>query len=135
MGPVAVHQRAVEGPLPVNGAEREAYLRKELPAYGAIQHLDGLRGKDYVAYGIFAENMVYHADGTLLGDFNGPASYSRVLPALSDPVAFHRRLRDLGAGYLVLRRDRTPPLPQGPAWRRRFLRIYSDGKAEVYELR
>ncbi|MFL6289906.1 MAG: glycosyltransferase family 39 protein, partial [Thermoanaerobaculia bacterium] len=123
-----------EGPLPASPGEREAYLRKELPAYAAVQHLDGLRGSHYVAYGLFAENMVYHADGTLLGDWNGPASYRRVLPTRRDPEAFHRRLRDLGAGYLLLPRDRNPPLPDRPAWRRRFHRIYSDGKAEVYEL-
>lgn len=119
-----------EGPLPVRPEEREAYLRRELPAYAALQHLNRLRGRDYVVYGVHTENMVYHAEGTLLGDWNGPASYQRVLPALSDPEALHRRLRDLGAGYLLLLRDRTPPLPEN----RRFHRIYSDGEAEVYEL-
>lgn len=123
-----------EGPLPASPGEREAYLRKELPAYAAVQHLDGLRGRDYVAYGIFAENMVYHADGTLLGDWNGPASYPRVLPTLSDPEAFHRRLRELGVEYLLLPRERAAPLPDGPAWRRRFRRIYADRGAVLYEL-
>ncbi|HEX6864511.1 MAG TPA: glycosyltransferase family 39 protein, partial [Thermoanaerobaculia bacterium] len=130
----ALHAIHREGPLPVNGPEREAYLRKELPAYAAVEYLDGLPGEDYVAYGIFAENMIYHAEGTLLGDWNGPASYLRVLPMLHDPEALHRRLRGLGADYLLLRTDRIRPLPKGPAWSRRFRPIYSDGKAEVYEL-
>jgi 4-amino-4-deoxy-L-arabinose transferase-like glycosyltransferase len=124
-----------EGPLPVSPAEREAYLRKELPAYAAVQHLDGLRGKDYVAYGIYAENLVYHADGTLLGDWNGPASYFRVLPALRDPELFHRRLREMDADYLLIVRGKGIRLPQGPEWSRCFRRIYSDRWADIYLLR
>jgi hypothetical protein len=124
-----------EGPLPATPGEREAYLRRELPLYAAVEFLDGLPGSGYVAYGIHAENMIYHADdGTLLGDWSGPAGYRRVLPALQDPEALHRRLRGLGVRYLLLPRDRIPSLPAEPAWRRRFHRIYADGNAEIYEL-
>lgn len=123
-----------EGALPVSPAEREAYLRRELPAYAALQHLNRLRGRDYVVYGVHAENLVYHAEGTLLGDWNGPASYARVLPAMGDPEAFHRRLRQLGVEYLLLPRDRAAPLSEAPAWRRRFRRIYADRAAVLYEL-
>jgi hypothetical protein len=123
-----------EGPLPVSPEEREAYLLKELPAYAAVQHLDGLPGEDYVAYGIFTENMVYHAEGTLLGDWNGPASYSRLLPALKDPELLHGRLREMGADYLLIVRGKGIRLPQGPEWSRRFRRIYSDRWADVYQI-
>ena len=122
-----------EGPLPVTARERELYLARELPAYAALQHLNRLWGSDYVVYGVLLENMVYHAEGTFLGDWSGPARFHRVLPAMGDPEAFHRLLRELGAGYLLLLPDRTPLL-ESPDWRRRFRRIYADGKAEVYEL-
>lgn len=124
-----------EGPLPVTAPERHHYLVRELPAYAALDHLNRLRGSRYTAYGLYTENMVYHAEGTLLGDWSGPARYSTVAPTMKDPEAFHRRLRELGADYLLLVRERGVRLPKGPEWSRRFHRIYSDPRADLYELK
>ncbi len=123
-----------EGPLPVTAPERDLYLARELPVYAAVNHLNRLRPEGYTAYALFAENMVYHADGTLLGDWNGPASYAWLLPALRDPELFHRRLRELGAEYLLIARGKGVRLPEGPEWGRPFRRIYSDQFADVYQL-
>jgi hypothetical protein len=123
-----------EGPLPVTAGEREVYLTRKLPTYAALAHLNRLRGRSYTIYGLHTENMVYHAEGILLGDWSGPARYSRVVPVLGDPEALHRRLRELGAGYLLLPRERGIRLPRDPAWSRRFHRVYSDARADVYEL-
>jgi hypothetical protein len=126
-----LYRIAREGPLPVTPRERTAYLSRELPAYAAVDHLNRLRRDHYTAYGLFAENLVYHADGTLLGDWNGPARYSTVFPLLDDPERLHRRLRELGAGYLLVVRGKGVSLSEGP----RFRRIYADPHAEVYELK
>jgi hypothetical protein len=124
-----------EGPLPATARERHLYLGRKLPAYAALDHLNRLRGSRYTVYGVYTEDMVYHAEGTLLGDWSGPARYSSVLPTMADPAAFHHRLRQLGAGYLLLVRERGIRLPRGPEWDRSFRRIYSDARADVYELR
>lgn len=123
-----------EGPLPVTVPERHLYLARKLPAYGALAHLNRLRGQDYTVYGLYTESMVYHSEGVLLGDWNGPARYSGVVSAMADPQAFHRRLRELGVDYLLLVRERGVRLPKGPEWSRLFRRIYSDPRADVYEL-
>lgn len=130
-----IYRIGKEGPLPATAPERRLYLGRKLPAYAALDHLNRLRGSRYTVYGIYTENMVYHAEGTLIGDWSGPARYSSVLPTMTDPAAFHRRLRELGAGYLLLVRERGVRLPRGPEWDRSFRRIYSDPRADVYELR
>jgi hypothetical protein len=123
-----------EGPLPVTAPERRLYLARKLPGYAALDHLNRLRGRRYTVYGLRTESLVYYAEGVLLGDWSGPARYSSVVPALADPEALHRRLRELGADYLLILREQGRVLPRGPEWSRRFRRIYSDGRADVYEL-
>ena len=129
-----IYRTGREGPLPVTPRERDVYLARELPAYAALDHLNRRHGPGYTVYGLFAENMVYHAAGTLLGDWNGPARYSRVLSALGDPERFHRRLKALDADYLLIVRGKGVRLPEGPEWSRRFRRIYSDRWTEVYQI-
>jgi hypothetical protein len=123
-----------EGPLPVTVPERRAYLAAKLPAYAALDHLNRLHGRSYSVYGLYAENMVYHAEGTLLGDWSGPARFSGAEAVMTDPEGLHRHLRRLGAGYLLVERGRGVRLPKGPEWDRRFRRIYADSGADVYEL-
>lgn len=130
-----VYRVGLEGPLPVTAPDRHLYLARELPAYAALDHLNRLRGSRYTAYGLYMESMVYHAEGDLLGDWSGPARYSGVVPRMADPEAFHRRLRELGAEYLVIPREHGIRLPKGPEWSRRFHRIYADPRADVYEIR
>jgi len=129
-----VYRIARQGPLPVTAQEREAYLSQKLPVYAALAHLNRRHGEDYTVYGLYAENMVYHAEGTLLGDWNGPARYSQVLPAFHDPEALHRRMRELDADYLLIVRDRGVALPDAPEWRRRFRPFYSDRWTNVYQI-
>ena len=66
--------------------------------------------------------------------FRSPARYSGVLPMFHDPVALHRRMRELGAGYLLIVRDKGVALPDAPEWRRRFRPVYSDRWTEVYRI-
>jgi hypothetical protein len=124
-----------EGPLPVTPPERRLYLDRKVPGYGALDHLNRLRGRSYTVYGLYTESLVYYAEGTLLGDWNGPARYASVAPGIKDPEALHRRLRELGADYLLVLREQGRLLPAGPEWSRLFPRVYSDAKADVYEVR
>lgn len=124
-----------EGPLPATVPARHLHLARKLPTYAALDHLNRLRGSRYTAYGLYMESMVYHAEGTLLGDWSGPARYSSVVPGMTDPKSFHRRLRELGAEYLLIPREHGIRLPKGPEWSRRFRRIYADARTDVYELR
>lgn len=127
-----IYRIARQGPPPVTIQERDAYLSRKLPVYAALKHLN--RRPGYTVYGLFAENMVYHANGTLLGDWNGPARYSGLLPSFHDPEALHRRLRELDADYLLIVRGKGVALPDAPEWRRRFRPVYSDRWTEVYQI-
>jgi 4-amino-4-deoxy-L-arabinose transferase-like glycosyltransferase len=129
-----VYRLGREGPLPVSALERRHYLAAKLPAYAALDHLNRLHGRSYSVYGLYTENMVYHAEGTLLGDWSGLARFAGAEAVMTDPEALHRHLRRLGAGYLLIERGRGVRHPKGPEWDRRFRRIYSDSKADVYEL-
>jgi hypothetical protein len=46
--------------------------------------------------------MKYFHEGTLYGDWVGPASYRRFLPLVGNPAVLHRELRKLGASHLLM---------------------------------
>lgn len=123
------------GPLPADAAAREQYLAAKLPGSSALAYLNGVRPHGYVVYGLLAENLRYHADGTFLGDFIGPASYRTIVPLLGQPELLARRLRGLGVEYLLvpriaeragLRRDRS--------FERRFRLVFADRDVRLFEL-
>ena len=79
--------------------------------------------------------MVYLADGTLLGDWNGPGRFGLVQPLARDPRALYQALRGLGADHLLVVDGRGVVLPtDDPVFRGLFRRVYSDGASEVYAL-
>lgn len=123
-----------QGPLPATAGERDHYLAEHLPLYPAVRFLNRSAGSGYTAFGAHTERMVYFAEGRLLGDYSSLARYDRILPALGDPEALHHSLEKLGAGYLLLNRDLVAALPDTPPWRRRFRRVYADGRGEVFVL-
>ncbi len=131
----AVYRIAIQGPPPATAEARDRYLAARLPVYPAVRFLNHTRGSGYTVYALHAENMVYHAEGVLLGDLNGPASFARIVPLLQDPAALHHELRRLGAGYLLVVDGTGVHLPvDDPVFRKLFRRVYSDGASEVFEL-
>lgn len=130
-----LYRMSRQGPIPLTPAAREAYLVRRLPVYPAIAFLNRTRGTGYTVWALDAESMVYHARGRLLGDWLGPASFSRVLDGVRGPADLHRRLRRLGAGHLlIVEAKRGLPFPEDASFRRWFRPVYADPHARVYEL-
>lgn len=123
------------GALPVNAGQRDALLARRLPVYPAIQYMNRTHGRDYTLYAFHAENMAYFADGRFLGDWFGPASFEKVLTSGASPEALHSKLRALGVDYLLVVKERAPPLPLGdPQFTKRFRVVYSDPHTRVFAL-
>jgi 4-amino-4-deoxy-L-arabinose transferase-like glycosyltransferase len=125
------------GPLPLTPAGREVYLARWQPCYPAVAYLNRTLGSGYTVWAVHAENMNYYARGRFLGDWIGPASFSRVLSDLRGPQDLRTRLGGLGAGYLLIPTSQTNllPLPEDAAFQRWFQPVYADPEARVYTLR
>jgi hypothetical protein len=131
----AVYRISALGPVPATAGERDRFLAGQLPVYPAIRFLNRRYGSGYAVYAFRAERMRAFAEGTFLGDWNGPARYDRFLALLGDPRALHSELREVGARHLLVVEGTGVVLPvDAPAFRERFQRVYSDGFSEVYEL-
>lgn len=128
----AGYRIARQGPPPVTAAERDLYLARKLPLYPAVRQLNRISS---VAYAFHAESMNYFHEGTLYGDWIGPASYQRFFPFVETPAVLHRELRKLGASHLLM--SKSPGAvrpPETSEWQRWFRRVYEDPAAEVFAL-
>jgi hypothetical protein len=130
-----------QGPPPVTEEGRAAYLARKLPSYPALSFLNRTLGDGYTVWALHAENMLYFADGRFLGDWNGPASFSRVLTGARDARSFHGTLRRLGVTHLLIPArlanggQATPPVPEDAAFHGWFRLVYQDPGARVYALK
>jgi hypothetical protein len=121
------------GPLPTSQAAREALLARELPLYPAVRFLNHRSGSAYTAYGFGTENLRYLADGRLLGDWAGPASFRTIPSPQGDAEALYAALRRLGAEYLILPEGpETAARTARPDFQRRFRLLHADPKARVF---
>jgi hypothetical protein len=124
-----------QGPVPVTAVQREAYLSRRLPLYPAVAHLNRRYGAAYTVYGLWAEEMIYYADGRFLGDWYGPASYRQVLRNVRNAEGLHRSLRRNDVGFLLVATGRQRlPVPEDAAFHRLFRQVYADPDARVFEL-
>ncbi len=101
------------GPLPVSEQQRTAYLTRQVPGYEAITAMNQAEGRDYTVFALYGENLRYYAAGRFLGDWFGPARFSRIEAVLGDSRALARELRSWGACFLLVRHSR--PRDQMPA--------------------
>ena len=129
----AGYRLARQGPPPATAEARDRYLAEQLPLWPAVRFLNRTQGSAYTVYAFHAENMVYLAEGRFLGDWNGPDRFGVMEPLIRDPAALHRRLREMGAGFLMTVEGYGVELPSDdPEFRARFQRIYADGIAQVF---
>ena len=128
----ATHRLSKLGAVPIDRSERDAFLRRELPAYSAIEDLNRSSGADYTVYAVAAENLAYFAKGNFLGDWFGPLAYSKVYgdPA-RDPDALDRNLRSIRARYLLIDEQRWPRAVRDEAGIRRHFRVRLRGSGFV----
>jgi hypothetical protein len=123
------------GAPPFSREACQMYLARTLPAYPALDFLNRTRDSRYTLYAFGAENMVYFAQGRLLGDHFGPASFGSVAGAGKTPLALWRTLRDLGVDHLLLFTGRPAPVDtEAPEFGRLFHPVYGDRVSRVFEL-
>jgi MFS family permease len=67
---------------PSTPGERDRFLEKRLPSYGAVRFLNARAGNAYTLYSYHDPQMAYFANGAFRGDFFGPWRYSRIEGAL-----------------------------------------------------
>jgi hypothetical protein len=124
-----------QGPIPVTAEAREAYLTRRVPLYAALDHLNRSHGSRYTVYGLWSEQMAYYARGRFLGDWFGPYRYHDIALTTHSAAELHRKLRAVGAGYLLVpTAGRGLPVPEDAAFARRFRPVYADPNARVFEL-
>lgn len=98
------------GPVPRTRAARDAFLERNIKAYGALQAIARAGGARRTIYAMRCENAAYYWDGRFLGDWFGPYRYDRVVPFAARPDRLRNILRGFGADYLVVCPDYNGPL-------------------------
>lgn len=128
----AVHRLYRLGVPPVTTEAREQLIASQRPLYPAIAWLNRHAGP-VMLYAVHAEVMVDYASGTLLGDYNGPASFERMEARVRDTGSIAAALDTIGASHLLVPANTsfwTTKAPRDP----RLTRIYDDGRAAIYRL-
>lgn len=116
------------GRPPMTPQERGGYLNRQVPGHEAIQALNEREGADYTVYTLYGPFLRYYAEGRFLGDWFGPARFSRVTAVLGDGRALHAELRGLGADYFLVRRlEARALMPSDDAFFRRGFRLEMEG--------
>jgi hypothetical protein len=129
----ALHRVYRLGPPPVTSEGREQLLAEQRPLYPAIAWLNRTAGA-VTLYAVDAELMVDYASGTLLGDYNGPASFDRMEARVRTTGSVAAALDAIGASHLLVPAHASfwnTEASRDP----RLTRIYDDGRAAVYRLR
>jgi hypothetical protein len=121
----AGYRIAVQGVPPVTASQRNAWLAQQVPAYRALVHAGNERV--YVCGG---EQLKDCAGGELLGDFNGPFSYERILGGAQNTASIAQRLRRIDARYfLVVKQTCQPPRSNGG-----MILTYDDSAAQLWRV-
>jgi hypothetical protein len=111
-------------PPPATPAAEEEWLSRRVPTYRAL-----LRSGDERLYVCGAENLkAYKPVGMLLGDFNGPHSYERVLGAGSAVAA--QRLRERHVSLLLFAKGKCPHPPPDTG----MILVYEDEAAQLWRV-
>jgi predicted secreted protein len=121
---------------PATQQARDAFLAARLPSYPAYLLLNRSKNTDYVLYALYDENMRYFAEGTVKGDWFGPARYSDMEASMGDGRRLYDQLQQEGAGYfLVAERGRTVQLPTDDFFRQHFEETYAIPGVRLFQLK
>jgi hypothetical protein len=118
----AVYRLTVVGLPPV---DREAWLRKRVPAYAAVMRA----GNDRI-YACGGEQLKYYARGEFLGDPLGPNSYARIVGDALDAESIAARLQPMDVqSYLVVKGICPRPRATGG-----MELVYEDAAAQLWRV-
>ncbi len=120
---------------PTGSAQREVFLSQQVVGYSAVAAMNRSEGRDYTVYSLYGENLRYYAEGRFLGDWFGPARYSRVEAVLGDSRQLADELEDLGACFFLLRHPRGRGLlPSDAFFDQHFRPITTDDDVVLFRL-
>jgi len=110
-------------PPPATESQRAEWLGDHAPGYRAVVRAGNAR--IYVCGG---ERLKDYASGELLGDFNGPFSYDRILGGAHDSAAIAQRLRSIRAAYFLVVKSNceSPPATGG------MVLTYEDAASQLW---
>lgn len=121
----AGYRIAMQGIPPVTTLQRSAWLSQQVPAYRAL-----VRAGNERVYVCGGEQLKDYAGGELLGDFNGPFSYERILGDAHDTASIAQRLRRIDARYfLVVKQTCQSPRSNGG-----MILTYEDFAAQLWRV-
>jgi len=121
----AGYRIALWGAPPVTAWARSEWLSQQVPPYRAL-----VRAGTERVYVCRGEQLKDYAGGELLGDFNGPFSYERILGDAHDTASIAQRLRRIDAHYfLVVKQTCQAPLPNG-----KMILTYVDPAAQLWRV-
>jgi hypothetical protein len=128
----ALHRVYRLGLPPITSEGRERLLAEQRPLYPAIAWLNRNAGA-VTLYAVNAEVMVDYARGTLLGDYNGPASFDPMDARVRATGSVAAALDAAGASHLLV--PKNAPFWNVEASRDpRLTRIYEDDHATLYRV-
>ena len=117
---------------PTTSEGRDQFLAVQLPLYPAIAWLNRQAGA-VTYYAVAAERMVDYASGTQFGDFNGPASFTRMEERVRAAGSVAAALESIGASHLLVPAHASfwhDEASRDP----RLARVYEDGQATIYRV-
>lgn len=120
------------GPPPATGEQREAFLGRHLHVYPALRFVNRQAPGEPV-YALGAENLVAFAEGPLLGDANGPRSFTRLGRRAAELGSLAAALDDWQLRYLLVNHELTSWLRQAEA-DPGLEAIYQDAFTTVYRV-
>lgn len=123
------------GPIPVSEHEREQFLTARLSSFPAHKMLNNLRKSGYTLYSMQDENMAYFVNGTYMGDYFGPARYSRIWDKLGRGDLLYGELKSMNADFFLVNQGRMKiNLPQDDFFQRHFKPLYESGDIRLFQL-
>lgn len=121
----AGHRLARQGAPPASSSQSEEWLTERVPEVRALRRA----GPDKV-YVCGGEQLKSYAGGVLLGDYNGPWSYTRVLDGADDSRTLAERMRRIDVRYfLVAKQQCRPPRSNGG-----MELVYEDDGAQLWRV-